>query len=136
WSALAFPLRSAWPGARLALHRRSRAARMSEPEDPYGQLTGCPVVLGLLGQWPGGLVLGECRFGVAEDGQRVAGERPGLDVIGPALHLLGDLHPRVVCTPGLGQREGRLAAEERAPGRVDAGQRLAQHDGLGALGRA
>ncbi len=35
---------------------------------------------------------------------------------------------------GLG-REGRLTAEERAHGRVDAGQRLAQHDGRGALRR-
>ena len=83
----------------------------------------------------GGLVLSECRFPVSKEGQRVAGKHPGPDVIGPAFHVLGDLHPRVVCKPGLGQREGRLGVEERAPGRGDAGQRLAQHDGLGALGR-
>lgn len=50
--------------------------------------------------------------------------------------MLGDLHPRVVCKPGLGQGEGRLAAEERAPGRVDAGQRLAQHALAQKLGLA
>src|SRR5437879_2968509 len=49
-SALAFPLRSARPGARLAaLHRRLSAARTGEPEDLSGQLTGCLVVLGLPG---------------------------------------------------------------------------------------
>jgi hypothetical protein len=55
-----------------------------------------------VGQRQGGLVLGECRFGVAQEGQRVAGEHPGLDVIGPASDVLGDLEPRVVCKPGLG----------------------------------
>ena len=77
--------------------------------------------------------MGERRFGIAEDGQRVTGEYPGPDVIGPAFEVLGDLRPRVVGKPGFGQRDGRLTGEQTVPGRVDDGQRLAQRDGLGSL---
>src|SRR5260370_30338889 len=77
--------------------------------------------------------MGERRLGIAEDGQCVTGEYPGPDVIGPALEVLGDLRPRVVSEPGFGQRDCRLTGEQTVPGRVDDGQRLAQHDGLGSL---
>jgi hypothetical protein len=60
---------------------------MDEPEYPGGQFSDGLIVLGLLSQRQGRLKLEERRLGVAEDDQRVTGEHPRPDVIGPALHI-------------------------------------------------
>src|SRR5277367_2714115 len=77
--------------------------------------------------------MGERRSGIAEGGQGVTGEYPGPDVIGPAFEVLGDLRSRVVGKPGFSERDCRLTGQQTVPGRVDDGQRLAQHDSLGSL---
>ena len=56
--------------------------------------------------------MGQRRFGITEDGQRVTGEYPGPDVVGPALQVLGNLRPRLVRIPGFGQREGGLTGKQ------------------------
>src|SRR5208337_2768037 len=93
-SALA--LGSGRPGPELAALHRLTGGGTGEPEYSRGQVTDRLEVLGLLGQRQGRLEMGERRFGIAEDGQRVTGEYPGPDVIGPAFEVLGDLRPRVV----------------------------------------
>jgi len=65
--------------------------------------------------------VGEGRFGIAEDSQRVTGEHPGPDVIGPAFGVLGDFRPNVVGQPGIGERDCGLTGEGTVPGRVDRG---------------
>ncbi|HWM98400.1 MAG TPA: carboxymuconolactone decarboxylase family protein [Streptosporangiaceae bacterium] len=130
-SALA--LRSGWSRPGLAALRRLTDGGAGEPDYPGGQVADRLVVLGLLGQRQRQLHMGERPLGIAEDGQRVTGEYPGPDVTGPAFHVLRDLRPRLVRVPGFGEREGRLTGKQTLPGRVDDGQRLAQHDGLGSL---
>jgi len=104
-----------------------------EPEYPGGQITDRLVVLGLLGQRQRHLEVGQRRFGITEDGQRVTGEYPGSDVVGPAFEVPGNPRPRLVRISGFGEREGGLTGKQGLPGRVDDGQRLTQQDGLGSL---
>ena len=58
---------------------------------------------------------------------------PPPEVTGPAFGGLGDLRSRVACQSSLGQCDCRLTGEGTVPGWVDDGQRVAQHDGLGAV---
>ena len=87
-----------------ALHRLPSG--MGEPEYPGGQFPDGLIVLGLLSQRQGRLQRDERRLGVAEDDQRVTGKHPRSDVIGPALHISGDLRPRLVGKPRFGWGPG------------------------------
>src|SRR5579864_9714438 len=118
--SLVLALGSGRPGAGLAtLHRLAGGA--GETEDTRGQVPDGLVVLGLLSQRQGRLELGERRFAVAEDGQRVTGKQADPDIVRPAFGVLGDLRPRFAGQPGFGQRNRCLSGEDAVPARVGDG---------------